>query len=984
MSMLNIYDMISKRKTAILQNAFDIVESQELNQIYSLSFKLPATDDKVQYCQPRHFVRWGDDGELYRIKAPKVSQENTSIIQYDCEHVITTLCDSVLFGSFYLGGGTVKTGDVINDLLEHQTERYWILSECDFDRRFEYLWEQENILNALYSVPKEFSKPYKWVFDTTVYPWRISLKAIDTNQHPEYYLQAKTNILSSGSTTDYSNICTRIYPLGYGEGVNQLTIEDAQVRNGDIDEVNGTRYGKKYIDAPQAYIDRYGIVEKVMVDRRFENANALYAYAKTMLEGYMEPAMSRSFDVTDLYPLTAQSWDNAQVGKVCQLTEDGTITYITKTQRQLDIPGNLKVELSTKPTDVAASVADLADRVRIESVYAQGATQLYQHSKDANATPQKGMELNLYFPEEMRQINKVMLKVQLEQFRSYSATTSSNGGVSQTLETAETKDVSIISQTNTENKTLEISLEQQESTGLDKSEFVTADGGGTSISTSGNDGGTKNFTTTGTDGGTKNFTTTGTDGGEKNFTTTGLDGGVNSISTTGKDGGEKGFTTTGRDGGEKGFTTTGKDGGEKGFSTTGLDGGEKGFSTTGKDGGESDLNTSEGGAVDTTTGSGGGQEGTTGIASGGSGISIGDVSVNVSIDVESTEDYNWERDPYTTNTDLDIKVVQNQGAHQHSVQGRTANTEPLESVDYRHSHRFDESGINLAYTGYGEGSHSHEAYVDNGEDDGHHHFIPRWQLRHKHPVNASASGSVSVTNNEGGGQTGFAHSHDFKIADHTHPFSTPNHTHTFDTPNHTHTFDLPNHQHTFDIPNHTHTFDTPNHTHTFNLPNHMHTFNTPNHTHKFNLPNHTHKFNLPDHTHKFDLPNHTHIIDIAHTHKYSINHKHTFKCPEHTHKMTIPGHKHNLTIAPHTHDIIAGIFESGNATAFDIYVDGKKKTTIREKSAEIDLVKWLLNAKNQIPRNSWIKVEIRPNDLAYVVSSVFVQGFVQSRGGGNY
>ena len=94
MSMLNIYDMISKRKTAILQNAFDIVESQELNQIYSLSFKLPATDDKVQYCQPRHFVRWGDDGELYRIKAPKVSQENTSIIQYDCEHVITTLCDS--------------------------------------------------------------------------------------------------------------------------------------------------------------------------------------------------------------------------------------------------------------------------------------------------------------------------------------------------------------------------------------------------------------------------------------------------------------------------------------------------------------------------------------------------------------------------------------------------------------------------------------------------------------------------------------------------------------------------------------------------------------------------------------------------------------------------------------------------------------------------------------------------------------------------
>jgi len=44
----------------------------------------------------------------------------------------------------------------------------------------------------------------------------------------------------------------------------------------------------------------------------------------------------------------------------------------------------------------------------------------------------------------------------------------------------------------------------------------------------------------------------------------------------------------------------------------------------------------------------------------------------------------------------------------------------------------------------------------------------------------------------------------------------------------------------------------------------------------------------------------------------------------------------------------------------------------------------LLNSDNQVPRNTWIDVTIVPNDLAYVVSSIFVQGFVQSRGGGNY
>lgn len=104
----------------------------------------------------------------------------------------------------------------------------------------------------------------------------------------------------------------------------------------------------------------------------------------------------------------------------------------------------------------------------------------------------------------------------------------------------------------------------------------------------------------------------------------------------------------------------------------------------------------------------------------------------------------------------------------------------------------------------------------------------------------------------------------------------------------------------------------------------------------------------------------------------------------HSHTFSIPDHHHTFTIPAHSHDITAGIFEKGNPTAFDIYVGGTKKTTIDAKRWEGDITQWLLNNSNQVPRNSWIKVEIRPNDLAYVISSVFVQGFVQSRGGGNY
>ena len=450
--MLNVYDRATRKKTAVLQNAFDIDETQELNQIYSLSFTLPYEDNKNKYCLPRHYVRYGDDGQLYRIKSPKVNDNSVGTVTYECEHVITTLCDDIMFGSFTYGGKGVPTKTTINWLLSQQKTKNWKLGTCAFTRYFEYNWEQENLLNALYSIPKEFADAYMWDFDTISYPWTISLKLIDKTAPPEYYLRARSNILASGTSADYANICTRIYPLGYGEGVNQLTIKEATITNAvtstidgkevnvnaTVSETSTTKYGNTFIQSPQSYIDKYGIVEKVLVDRRFEQANTLFGYAKSMLDVYQEPTMSRSFDVTDLHQITNRALDDAQVGKICKMTQDNTIAYITKTHRRLDVAGDLQIDLSTKATDIASNVADLADRIRIESVYAQGATQIYQHSKDANAVPVydkngaitngKGMMLNLYFPAEMKQINKVLLRMKLKKFRCYSTNQSAFGG----------------------------------------------------------------------------------------------------------------------------------------------------------------------------------------------------------------------------------------------------------------------------------------------------------------------------------------------------------------------------------------------------------------------------------------------------------------------------------------------------------------------------------------------------------------------------
>lgn len=662
-TMLNVYDL-ERKKTAVLQNAFNVTEEQELNKIYTLSFTLPDADDKVKYCQPFHYVRYGDDGQLYRIISSSHNDSDVGTITYTCEHVIATLVDTIMFGSYTYGGGTVRTREVINWLLSKQEKQNWVLDVCDFDRRFEYGWEQENLLNALYAIPKEFSAPYKWTFDTTGYPWKLSLRIIDDSIHPEYYLRANLNLLSSGKEANSADICTRIYPLGYGEGVNQLTIKD----------VNN---GVPYLQAPAEVVEKYGIIEKVLADRRFENAESLKAYAQTVLDNLSTPGMTRSFSVVDLHEITNTDIDYAEVGKICKLTQDGTITYITKTRRVLDKEGDLQIDLSTKSTDVASTIADLAERVRIEAVYAQGATQLYQHSKDANATSTKGAIVSLYFPQEMKQINKVLLRMQLKPFRAYSTTTAAGGG-------------------------------------------------GATTSAGGSASGSTSQSTTG--GGTINVSLTGT-------------------------------------------------------------------------------------AV-------------------------------------QTNDANWTKQssPYTNSTNVNI-VCNSAGSHTHTPYITAGSTDftGVPALGQTHRHVFSSSYYGVGYTD-SQGSHKHGI-----EADDHNHTIPRTNLQHTHSV------TINVTSNTSG-QTGFAHSHTFNIGSHTH----------------------------------------------------------------------------------------------------------------------------SVPIPEHTHNIETGIFEIGSSSSFDIYIGGTQKAHVDSTSYNDDITAWLAGSDGLIPRGQWIDMEIRPNNKAYVVASVFVQGFVQSRGGGNY
>lgn len=415
--MIEVFDK-ARKKVAILENAFSVTEREEINSVSSLSFSLPDTDEKNEYCQPFYYVRY-NGGQLYRIMAPAGTRSDTGSIAYECEHVIATLIDDVLFGAHVVGNLGVYTRDSIQYVLDRQTEARWVLGECDFFRQFEYGWENENLLAALFSIPNRFVDPYMWAYDTSGFPWKLHLKRIDEAAPPQFYIRAGKNLLQRDFQRPAQDVCTRLYCLGYGEGINQLTIAD----------VNG---GVPYLQSPQAYIDKYGLITRIWVDRRFEDAASLKERGQAILSELQDPRLSVTVSAADLYQMTQADYDKAEIGRITLLADDDIKTYITGITHNWDTPGDMQITLATKPVDVASSIADLADRQRIEQVYSQGATQLYGQSVQANATPDIGAVLNFWIPEEMRIINKVLAKITLDRFRSYSRSTSGGGATTST------------------------------------------------------------------------------------------------------------------------------------------------------------------------------------------------------------------------------------------------------------------------------------------------------------------------------------------------------------------------------------------------------------------------------------------------------------------------------------------------------------------------------------------------------------------------
>lgn len=417
---------LSREYTAILENAYDVGYEKIENEIGSIEFSMPLYDTKNAMIQALQYVELTDNEDeyigLYRIMPSTIQKDKSNYtIKYTAMHVLGTLLDSVLFGYHELVNRTTK--DVINYILGKQKTKHWVLKKCEFTRYFSYAWENENgLADALFSIPAAFDEDYIWQWNTQVYPFELSLVKPPTE--PICRIQEGYNMEGFEIDNDPNNLVNRVYPLGAGEGVNQINIKSV---NNNV----------PYVEDKES-IKNYGLVEYVWTDLRFNQPQALKDNAINMLKKWSIPKVSWAVSAADLIKLTDTPLeiDKLRVGTVVMINtnEYGSFNLRIKKESKKDVfgaPQSIDLELGNLKDDINTTMSDLGRKQQINETYSQGATNILNYSYQDNCESAYPAEIEFYLDDDVFHVNTVELTFKTKRYRGY--TKAVKGGGAKTI-----------------------------------------------------------------------------------------------------------------------------------------------------------------------------------------------------------------------------------------------------------------------------------------------------------------------------------------------------------------------------------------------------------------------------------------------------------------------------------------------------------------------------------------------------------------------
>lgn len=413
---------LKREYTAVLDNAYNVGYEKIENQIGNLEFSMPLDDPKNEFLQEMLWVELTDNENeyigLYRVMPSTVRKDaSNNSITYTANEALCTLLDTVLFGYHELVNR--KTIDVINYLLNKQRTKHWVLKKCEFTRYFSYAWENENgLADALFSIPQAFDEDYMWQWNTKVYPFELSL--VKPPKEPIARIQEGYNMQGFEIERDPNNLVNRVYPLGAGEGVNQINIKSV---NKNI----------PYVEDAKS-IKEHGLVEYVWVDQRFTVPQALKDNAINMLKKWAQPKISWDVTAADLLKLTDEplSIDKLRQGTVIMINTDdfGSINLRIKKETKQDVfgaPQDIQLELGNLSDDFTTTMSDLKRKQEINETYSQGATNILNYSYQDNCEKAYPAEIEFFLDDDVFHVNTVELTFKTKRYRGYTKAVKGGG-----------------------------------------------------------------------------------------------------------------------------------------------------------------------------------------------------------------------------------------------------------------------------------------------------------------------------------------------------------------------------------------------------------------------------------------------------------------------------------------------------------------------------------------------------------------------------
>ncbi len=400
---------------------------QTLNDLDTATLEL-AADDPINALidVPTSWVRLTDDEDyigLFRVKsAVHAVQESGTTVTYEMESAECTLLDDMLIGHHELGGTELNTRWVLDYILARQSTARWEIGACDFDDQYQYNFEDVTLLEAIMSLGEVLVDEYAFAFDAREKPWKIWLMKL--SQEATKSLVYGRNVSAIRRTID-GRIVTRLVGRGYGEGDNQLTV--ASIND-----------GLDYIDADAETMARYGVRVGLHADLRQTDPETLLARMRAILESGKRPQVSYEATCIDLHMLTGDEWDNVQVGDRV-LILDETLGETVKTRvtgrEKSDMegdPGSIKLTLDSSVRDTEEELNEILDKIGVQELYSQGATNLYSMQIADSCDEDHPLEMSYYVPGNVLRINRCLLKWQIEPYRSYAKLAKSGGGSTRT------------------------------------------------------------------------------------------------------------------------------------------------------------------------------------------------------------------------------------------------------------------------------------------------------------------------------------------------------------------------------------------------------------------------------------------------------------------------------------------------------------------------------------------------------------------------